>query len=390
MSLTHLECSRCGKTVEPNRLAGTCPCGAPLLARYDLAAAAHGMRPGHLELRERTMWRYREVLPLNDRPEARLTLGEGFTPLLRAERLGQVVGLGGLIVKDESGNPTGSFKARGLAVAVSMARALGATTVCAPSAGNAGSALAAYAARGSMAAKVFLPADIPELFVMEATAYGAAVEKVDGLIDAAGKRCAEEAGAHGWYNCATLREPYRIEGKKTMGYELAEQMKWKLPDAILYPTGGGTGLIGMWKAFEEMETMGFVGSKRPRLFAVQAEGCAPIVEAFRHGRDSAEPWPEARTLAHGIRVPSAIGDFLILDALRRSGGGAVSVSDDAIIAGVKTASRTEGLFMCPEGGACVAGAQKLRAAGVLSGDDVAVIFNTGTGFKSTETMRPLW
>ena len=390
MALTHLECSRCAKRFEAGLPHGLCECGGPLLARYDLEAAARGMRPGHLELRERNMWRYREVLPLNEQPEARLSLGEGFTPLLRAPHLGGHLGLSGLRIKDESGNPTGSFKARGLAMAVSMARALGATTVCAPSAGNAGSALAAYAARGGVSAKVFVPSDVPSLFIMETTAYGAAVEKVDGLIDAAGRRCAEEARANGWYDCATLKEPYRIEGKKTMGYEIAEQMKWDLPDAIVYPTGGGTGLIGMWKAFDEMEAMGFIGSKRPRMYAVQAEGCAPIIKAFQEGKESADPWPDAQTHAHGLRVPRAIGDFLILRSLRQSGGGAVAVSEAEIIQGVKEAARGEGLFMCPEGGACVAAAAKLRAAGALKPDDVTVLFNTGTGFKYVENMQPLW
>jgi threonine synthase len=390
MALTHLECGRCQKQYDATQVQALCDCGGPLLARYDLDAAARDMRPGHLELRERTMWRYREVLPLNERHQDRLSLGEGFTPLLAAPRLGATVGLPGLRIKDEGGNPTGSFKARGMAMAVSMARALGATTVCAPSAGNAGSALAAYAARGGIAAKVFVPKDIPSLFVMETTAYGAQVEKVDGLIDAAGRRCAEEARRFGWYDCATLKEPYRIEGKKTMGYEIAEQMQWTLPDAILYPTGGGTGLIGMWKAFAELEAMGFIGASRPRMYAVQAEGCAPMVKAFLEGKDSAEPWPDAQTLAHGLRVPRAIGDFLILRALRESKGGAVAVSEIEIIQGVKDAARTEGLFMCPEGGACVAAAMKLRAAGALAPEDTVVLFNTGTGYKYVENLQPLW
>ncbi len=390
MALTHLECGRCQKQYDATQVQALCDCGGPLLARYDLDAAARDMRPGHLELRERTMWRYREVLPLNERHQDRLSLGEGFTPLLGAARLGAAVGLPGLLIKDEGGNPTGSFKARGMAMAVSMARALGATTVCAPSAGNAGSALAAYAARGGIAAKVFVPKDIPSLFVMETTAYGAEVEKVDGLIDAAGRRCAEEARRFGWYDCATLKEPYRIEGKKTMGYEIAEQMKWTLPDAILYPTGGGTGLIGMWKAFAELEAMGFIGASRPRMYAVQAEGCAPMVKAFQEGKDSAEPWPDAQTLAHGLRVPRAIGDFLILRALRDSKGGAVAVSETEIIQGVKDAARSEGLFMCPEGGACVAAAMKLRAAGALAPEDTVVLFNTGTGYKYVENLQPLW
>jgi threonine synthase len=260
--LTHLDCTKCTKRYEPGRVHTVCECGAPLYARYDLARAALDMRPGHLALREPTMWRYREVLPLGEGDE-RVSLGEGFTPLVTAPRLGARLGLPRLAVKEEGGNPTGSFKARGLGVAVSMAKALGATDVCLPSAGNAGSALAAYAAAAGLRAHVFLPRDIAKLFVMETTAYGAHVEMVDGLITDAGRVCAAQAKEHGWYECATLKEPYRLEGKKTMGYEIAEQLGWTLPDAILYPTGGGTGLIGMWKAFAELEAMGFVGSKRP-------------------------------------------------------------------------------------------------------------------------------
>jgi len=300
------------------------------------------------------------------------------------------VGLPRLLIKDESGNPTGSFKARGLSAAVSMARRLGATDVCLPSAGNAGSALAAYAARAGLKAHVYVPQDIARLFLMETEAYGAQVETVEGLITDAGRLCAQAASRHGWYECATLKEPYRVEGKKTMGYELAEQMGWTLPDAILYPTGGGTGLIGMWKAFEELSQMGFVGSKRPRMFAVQAEGCAPIVRAFSEGLEEAPMWENARTHAHGLRVPKALGDFLILKALRGSHGAAVAVSEREIVSGVKDAARAEGLFMAPEGGACVAALRKLRASGHLSPDDSIVVFNTGTGFKYVENMAPLW
>jgi threonine synthase len=288
--LTHLDCTRCERRYPPGQVLNLCECGAPLFARYDLERAAHDMRPGHLALREPSLWRYREVLPVED-PDDRVSLGEGFTPLLAAPQLGAAVGLPRLFIKDEGGNPTGSFKARGLALAVSMAKALGAKEVCLPSAGNAGSALAAYAARGGLKAHVFVPRDIARLFLMETAAYGAHVETVDGLITDAGKVCAQLAKEHGWYECATLKEPYRVEGKKTMGYELAEQMGWKLPDAILYPTGGGTGLIGMWKAFSELEQMGFLPSgDRPRMYAVQAEGCAPIVKAFEEGRDDAPMW----------------------------------------------------------------------------------------------------
>ncbi len=389
MPLTHLDCTKCDRRVDAGSVAHLCECGAPLFARYDLEAAARDMRPGHLALREPTLWRYAEVLPLEN-PEDRVTLGEGFTPLLAAPSLGARLGLPRLLIKDEGGNPTGSFKARGLSLAVSMAKALGATEVCLPSAGNAGSALAAYAARAGLRAHVFVPKDIAQVFLMETESYGAEVQTVDGLITDAGRICAERAREQGWYDCATLKEPYRVEGKKTMGYELAEQLDWSLPDAILYPTGGGTGLIGMWKAFEEMETMGFVGPERPRMYAVQAEGCAPIVKAFAEGASEAPLWPNATTLAHGLRVPRAIGDFLMLRALRDSGGGAVAVSDAAMVAGVKEAAACEGLFMAPEGGACVAALRTLTASGALTPDDRVVLFNTGTGFKYVENMAPSW
>jgi threonine synthase len=329
------------------------------------------------------MWRYREVLPLVD-VERRVSLGEGFTPLLPAPRLGRLLGLPRLLLKEEGLNPTGSFKARGLSMAVSMAKALGATDVCLPSAGNAGSALAAYAAVAGLRAHVFVPKDVPRLFLLETEAYGAHVETVDGLITEAGRVCAALAKENGWYECATLKEPYRVEGKKTMGYEIAEQMAWTLPDAILYPTGGGTGLLGMWKAFAELEQMGFVGAKRPRLYAVQAEGCAPIVKAFAESREEAPFWEGARTLAHGLRVPKALADFLILRAMRESGGSGVAVSEAEIIQGVKEASSKEGIFMAPEGGACVAAARRLRASGHLGPDDAVVLFNTGTGYKYVE------
>ena len=387
--LTHLECSRCGASHAAGRLQNLCACGGPLLARYDLARAADAMQPAAIAGRGASLWRYAPVLPLAD-PGDRLSLGEGFTPLVAVPRLGAELGLPRLLVKDESGNPTGSFKARGLGVAVTMAKALGATDVCLPSAGNAGSALAAYAARGGLRAHVFLPRDIPRLFVIETEAYGARIELIDGLITDAGGACAAEAKAHGWYECATLKEPYRIEGKKTMGYEIAEQLGWTLPDAILYPTGGGTGLIGMWKAFDEMERLGLVGPKRPRMFAVQAEGCAPIVKAFREGATEAPAWPAAQTLAHGLRVPKALGDFLILRAVRESGGGAAAISEADIVQGVKDAARFEGFFMAPEGGACVAAARALARAGELRPDDSVVLFSTGTGFKYVELMAPAW
>jgi len=387
--LTRLECTKCGKEFPTGTPLNLCECGAPLFARYDLEGAAREMRPGHLALREPTLWRYREVLPLTD-PSHKVSLGEGFTPLLRAPHLGSLVGVPKLHIKDEGGNPTGSFKARGLSMAVSMAKALGVKDVCLPSAGNAGSALAAYAARAGIKAHVFVPEDIAQVFLMETRAYGAEVHTVKGLITDAGRVCAELAAERGWYECATLKEPYRVEGKKTMGYELAEQMAWGLPDAILYPTGGGTGLIGMWKAFEEMEAMGFLGSERPRMYAVQAEGCAPIVKAFSEGKDEAPLWPNAATHAHGLRVPKAIGDFLMLRALRESHGAGVAVSEAEIVQGVKDAAVTEGIFMAPEGGACVSALRRLKASGHLSAEETVVVFNTGTGFKYVENMAPLW
>jgi threonine synthase len=389
MGVLRLDCTRCDLDFPAGVRRHVCDCGGPLFVRYDLDRAAKNMRPGHLALREPTMWRYDDVLPVED-PDLRLSLGEGFTPLLPTRRLGVGLGLPRLFVKDESGNPTGSFKARGLCVAVSMAKALGATDVCLPSAGNAGGALAAYAARGGLKAHVFLPADVPRLFIMEAEAMGAEVRTVEGTIADAGRVSAEEASRNGWYDCATMKEPYRVEGKKTMGYELAEQMGWKLPDAILYPTGGGTGLIGMWKAFAEMETMGFVGPARPRMYAVQAEGCAPVVKAFTEGRNEVEAWPDAKTHALGLRVPRPFADALILGALRESHGAALAVSETDIVQGVRAAASLEGLFMAPEGGACVAALRALRASGHLSSDDTVVVFNTGTGVKYTEALAPLW
>lgn len=389
MPVTHLECTRCPRRHDGDRVQHLCECGGPLFARYDLDRAAKEMRPGHLALRESTLWRYRDVLPVDD-PDDRVSLGENVTPLLPAPRLGALLGLPRISVKDEGVAPTGSFKSRGLALAVSMARALGATDLSVPSAGNAGGALAAYAARAGLRAHVFMPKDATRGFLMETQAYGADVHLVDGLITDAGRLCAEISAERGWYECATLKEPYRVEGKKTLGYEIAEQMGWKLPDAIVYPTGGGTGIIGMWKAFQELGDMGFIGPQRPRLFAVQPETCAPIVRAFAEGREEAPPWEDARTLAHGLRVPKALGDFLILRALRESHGAGVTVTDAELVQGVKDGASTEGIFMAPEGGACVAALRKLKASGHLSPDDSVVVFNTGTGHKYVDNMAPLW
>jgi threonine synthase len=360
-----------------------CACGAPLFARYDLERLR---RPGVAALRERMaarpadLWRYAEVLP-DVEP---VSLGEGFTPLVRAARLGAALGLGAVFVKDEAQNPTGSFKARGMAVAVSVARAAGVRVVGAPSAGNAGSALAAYGARAGMEVRLFLPEGTPRPFVSEARRLGAAVTLVPGSIADAGKAMRATLGPaaeRGWFDMSTLREPYRVEGKKTMGYEIFEQLGGRLPGAILYPTGGGTGLIGMWKAFEEMQSLGWIGAERPRMICVQAAGCAPIVRAFEAGRATAEPWADPRTVAAGLRVPQSAGDFLMLRALRESNGLALAVDDDALVSDARTLASLEGIDACPEGGACVAALRRLAATGAVRRDETIVVFNTGTGLK---------
>src|SRR5438552_9870408 len=345
MFLKHLECSACGLEHKSSRLQNLCrSCNKPLFAIVDLAAASRTLQRETLPTRDKSLWRYREVLPLPGDVEP-VSLGEGGTPLLRAERFADDIDLW---IKDESLNPTQSFKARGMSVAISMAKHLGATSLAVPSAGNAGGALAAYAARAGLEARVFMPRDTPRANIVECRELNAHVTLIDGLIT----DCAAEIGRHkakeGWFDMSTLKEPYRIEGKKTLGYELAEQLNWQLPDAILYPTGGGTGLIGMWKAFEEMETLGWIGPNRPRMFSVQASGCAPIVRAFGKGEAAASEFSNANTIASGLRVPKAIGDFLMLDILRRSGGGAVSVDDDEMINASRVVGATEGLFIGPE------------------------------------------
>jgi threonine synthase len=383
MNVTNLYCSACGKTYEPGRLYNLCDCGKPLMVAYDLEAAARTLTRESLASREPSLWRYREVLPLDDQRN-RLTLGEGMTPLLKAERLGSKLGLSNLFIKDEGVNPTGSFKARGMAVAISMAKELGVKKLAVPSAGNAGGALAAYAAKGGIPAFIFMPGDTPKANIIECQQTGAHVTLIDGLITDCGKIVAERKEAEGWFDVSTLKEPYRIEGKKTMGYELAEQFNWELPDVILYPTGGGTGLIGMWKAFDEMEQMGWIGSRRPRMVTVQAEGCAPIVKAFAAGETSGADVPGAHTVAAGLRVPKAIGDFIMLDILRRSGGTAVSVTDEELLAAVKEIGSTEGIFAAPEGAACLPALKKLLARGEVDRSERIVLFNTGTGVKYLE------
>ena len=384
---THLECSRpCDAgALDPRLPHHLCGCGAPLLARYDLDGL-RGWRRETLRDRPSTLWRYRELLPIFE-GETPVTLGEGFTPLLHAPRLGADLGLRRLYVKDESPNPTNSFKARGQSTAVTRARALGVTTLSVPTAGNAGCAMAAYAAAAGMEARVFMPRDVKRPFVDETTLLGAHIELVDGLITDAGRVAAEQGGPLGWYDVSTLKEPYRLEGKKTMAFELAEQLGWRWPDVIVYPAGGGTGLIGMWKGFDELEAIGWVPrGKRPRMVAVQAEGCAPIVRAFEQGLDAGVVIPDAHTIADGLRVPRAVGDFLILRAIRDSGGTAVAVSDASMVEGMRRMGRAEGISAAPEGGATWAAAEKLAAAGWIARDEVVVLFNTGGALKYLEVV----
>ncbi|HLR04689.1 MAG TPA: threonine synthase [Pyrinomonadaceae bacterium] len=385
MNVTHLECAACGLRHEARRLHNLCTqCGKPLLVRYDLKRAAASLTKESLADREPDLWRYREVLPV-EHDENIVNLGEGFTPLVHASRLGAQLGLSQLYIKDEGQNPTQSFKARGMAAAVSMAKELGATKLAVPSAGNAAGALAAYAARAGLEAFIFMPNDTPRANVIECEQTGAQVTLMEGLITDCGAEVARRKEAEGWFDVSTLKEPYRIEGKKTMGYELAEQFDWELPDVIIYPTGGGTGLIGMWKAFDEMQEMGWIGSKRPRMITVQASGCAPIVRAFEEGKRFADEFPNAQTTASGLRVPRAIGDFLILDALRASGGTAIAVTDKELIDATKVIGAAEGIFCAPEGAACLPALKKLLADDSVKPDERVVLFNTGSGVKYVES-----
>jgi len=358
----------------------------PLVARYDLARGAATWRRESLREREPNMWRYREMMPLLDGEEP-VTLGEGFTPLFHAARLGRSLGLTDLYIKDESLNPTNSFKARGLSAAVTRARTLGAQTLSVPSAGNAANAMAAYAAAAGLEAKVFMPRDVKIPFIRECELYGAEVTLVDGLITDAGRVAAERGGPLGWYDVSTLKEPYRIEGKKTMAYELAEQLDWRWPDWIIYPTGGGTGIVGMWKAFEEIERLGWVRDcPRPRMVSVQAETCAPIIRAYQQGADRAEMWPNASTIADGLRVPKAIGDFLILRAIRESGGTALSVSDADMVRDMKAIGALEGISAAPEGGATLAALRKMQTQGLVTSNQKVVLFNTGGALKYLDVL----
>jgi threonine synthase len=385
-TLTHLQCSRdaCGQIVPHTSLQNLCSaCQAPLLARYDLSVAKRTLKLEALRTRARTMWRYEEVLP----GAPPVTLGEGMTPLIHASRLGGRIGLPHLYIKDEGLNPTASFKARGLSAAVTMAKALGATTLALPTAGNAGGAAAAYAAKAGMRCVIAMPADTPTANIVESRAFGADVRLIDGLISDCGKFIAEHAAREGWFEVSTLKEPYRIEGKKTMGYELWEEFRGKLPDVIIYPTGGGVGLIGMWKAFEELEAMGLIGRERPRMISAQAAGCAPIVKAFEQHRDSSEFFDNAATIASGLRVPKALGDFLILADLYASGGEAVAATDREMLAACRDMAALEGIFAAPEGGAgFVATVKLVNDKKILPGDTV-VLFNTGSGYKYLEAWQ---
>jgi threonine synthase len=376
--VTHLECSLTGEHYPADQLHGLSRAGRPLLVRYDLDGVRRALPRAALADRPQTLWRYRELLPVR-RPENIVSLGEVVTPLIGLPRL---AGQGGeLLVKDEGRLPTGSFKARGLALAVSMAKELGVKSMAMPTNGNAGAAMAAYCARAGIGATAFCPDDTPDVNVREIAMQGAAVFLVDGLIDDCGKLVAEGEKTVGWFNCSTLREPYRIEGKKTMGLELAEQLGWELPDVIFYPTGGGTGIIGMWKAFAEMEALGWIGPKRPRMVVVQAAGCAPMVKAWEDGVEHAPRWQDAHTFAAGIRVPQAVGDFLILRAVRESGGFAIAVDDAVIARGWREVAAEEGLLLCPEGAATYAAYRQALADGRVRPGERAVLFNCATGLK---------
>lgn len=381
MHVTKLECSACHREYEARRVHNVCTeCGKPLFVRYDLKRISRILSRQALYARRSDLWRYRELLPVR-REDNIVSLGEGWTPLHHARHLGETLGMGELYVKDESLNPTQSFKARGMAVAVSMAKELGLKKLAAPSAGNAAGALAAYCARAGMEAHLFMPRDTPKANIIECEVAGANVTLVDGLITDCGAEVAKRKEAEGWFDVSTLKEPYRVEGKKTLGYEIAEQSAWTLPDVIIYPTGGGTGLVGMWKAFDEMQALGWIGEKRPRMVSVQAAGCAPIVRAFEKGERSAEEFQNASTIASGLRVPRAIGDFLILDAIRESDGLAIAVTDEELIAGARELARREGIFAAPEGGACVPALRKLIDRGKVKLGERVVLFNTGSGIK---------
>lgn len=386
MYLTHLECPKCGRTYDPHRIQNLCQCGSPLLARYDLDKIAASVHKEDLLSRSKNLWRYREFLPVQKEDNI-VTLGEGFTPLLPAKNLGKTLGLAQLYIKDEGLNPTGTFKARGAAVGVSRAKELGVKTVAMPTAGNAGGAWSAYTARAGLESIVVMPVDAPDLAKKETFLNGARTYLVRGLISDAGKIVARGVQRYGWFDASTLKEPYRIEGKKTMGLEIAEQFGWDVPDVILYPAGGGVGLIGIWKALEELSAIGWISPKKPRMVAVQAEGCSPLVKAFREKRKESEFFQGAQTLAGGIRVPKALGDFLVLEAIYQSQGAAIAVTDHEILEALQLVAKTEGMFICPEGAATVAAVRKMKADGLLDEGERILLLNTGTGLKYPETVQ---
>jgi threonine synthase len=387
-ALSHLDCARCGTSYDAARVQGLCPCGAPLLARYDTERVAARVDRRQIAARPPGLWRYHELLPVAT-AEAVVSLGEGMTPLLPMRRLGAALGVPGLLMKDEGLVPTGTFKARGAAVGVSRAAELGVAGVAMATNGNAGAAWSVYAARAGLRSLIIMPAGAPEITYAECSAAGAEVYLVDGVIGDAAKLIAETVpGRPGYQDVSTLKEPYRIEGKKTMGYEIAEQLGWRLPGVIVYPTGGGVGIIGIYKALLELRDLGWIDGEPPRLVAVQATGCAPIVKAFASGAAHSEPWPDPHTVAFGITVAKALGDFLVLDALYATGGTAIAVEDEALLADQREVARLEGCVICPEGAACVTAVRRLREAGWLSGDDEVVILNTGTGLKYPSTLRP--
>ena len=389
-TVSHLECSGTGKTYPAGQAMNLSPDGWPLLVRYDLEKARDGWNREWISSGPSNMWRYAPVLPVA-KPSSIVTLGEGMTALVRTNRLGAAVGASDLWVKDEGLNPTASFKARGLSCAISMCKELGIQKIAIPSAGNAASASAAYAAAAGIECHIFMPNDVPHSNYIECKAFGAYVTLVDGLISDCAKIVAERKAEEGWFEVSTLKEPYRIEGKKTMGYELAEQLQWRLPDVILYPTGGGVGLIGMWKAFEEMEALGWIlPGRRPKMIVVQAEGCQPMVKAFESGAERSVFFENAQTVSSGLRVPKPLGDFLILRAVRESGGTAIAISDEeALAAGIELA-KLEGMFVAPEGAACVAAVRRLIGSGFLNASEKIVIYNTGAGLKYLEAYSPLF
>jgi len=379
--LKHLECTYCGlvhSAHEPNRLC--VDCGKVLYPRYDIEKARLEVNKENLKVRDSNMWRYFEMMPILDFKNV-VTLGEGFTPILSASRLSERLGCQDILIKDEGVNPTASFKARGLSAAVSKAKELGITKLTMPSAGNAAGAMSSYAARAGLDGYVFMPQDAPYSNQKEVDITGGRLTLIDGLISDAGVLSREKAAEMNLFDVSTLQEPYRVEGKKTMGYEIAEQLSWELPDVIIYPTGGGTGIVGMWKAFDEMESLGWIGSKRPRMFAVQSDGCAPIVKAFIEGKEFADMWEDASTMASGIRVPAAIGDYLILQALRDSNGGALTVSDNEIIKMMSIVASLEGMFVCPEGAATAVALDKLLIDGLVKDYEKVLLLNTGSGLK---------